>query len=100
MASAKQSAAGHPLLHALIDPTTPIEVLALLVANDEYPALSIATWGEKLDFLAGPLLDGSLGRREPTHQADALRRRVYEELGFKGNDREYYDPRNSYLNEV
>lgn len=100
MANAKQSTAGHPLLHALIDPTTPIEVLALLVANDEFPGLSITAWREKLDFLAGPLLDGSLGRKDPAQQADALRRRVYEELGFKGNDREYYDPRNSYLNEV
>lgn len=95
-----QSGAGHPLLHALIDPSTPIEALALLVAKDEYPTLSVPGWSEKLDFLAGPLLDGALGRRDPAVQAEALRRRVYDELGFKGNDREYYDPRNSYLNEV
>lgn len=92
--------APHSLLHALFDPAAPIEVLALLVAKDEYPSLAIPAWREKLDFLAGPLLDGSLGRKDPLEQADALRRRVYEELGFKGNDREYYDPRNSYLNEV
>ena len=30
----------------------------------------------------------------------ALNRHLFKELGFRGNTREYYDPRNSYLNEV
>lgn len=30
----------------------------------------------------------------------AINRRLFEELGFAGNHAEYYDPRNSYLNDV
>jgi regulator of sirC expression with transglutaminase-like and TPR domain len=30
----------------------------------------------------------------------AINRRLFEELGYAGNHDEYYDPRNSYLNEV
>ena len=30
----------------------------------------------------------------------ALNQFLFRELGFRGNDKEYYDPRNSYLNEV
>jgi regulator of sirC expression with transglutaminase-like and TPR domain len=30
----------------------------------------------------------------------ALNRYLFEELGFRGNARDYYDPRNSFLNEV
>src|SRR5262249_43753523 len=29
-----------------------------------------------------------------------LCRYLFHDMGFRGNDREYYDPRNSYLNEV
>jgi regulator of sirC expression with transglutaminase-like and TPR domain len=96
----RQRTRGTALLAALADPATPMEVLALLVAKDEYPALSIETCREKLDELAMPLEALSLGRRSPLEQADALRSLVYGELGFRGNERDYYDPRNSYLNDV
>jgi regulator of sirC expression with transglutaminase-like and TPR domain len=92
--------APHPLLAALADPATPIEVLALLVARDEYPALSPAEWRGRLDDLAAPLVELRLWEREPEAQAEALRARLYGDLGFRGNETEYYDPRNSYLSEV
>ena len=38
---------------------------------------------------------GELGPR-----IDALNRFVFHESGFRGNDTDYYDPRNSYLNQV
>jgi regulator of sirC expression with transglutaminase-like and TPR domain len=36
----------------------------------------------------------------PVESIVALNRYLFEELGFRGNAREYYDPRNSFLNEV
>lgn len=93
---------GSELLVALAEPT-PIETLALIVAKDEYPALSVESWLGRLDELAAPLAsEAGLGVAElaPEDQAEALRRLVYEELGFRGNADDYYDPRNSYLNEV
>jgi regulator of sirC expression with transglutaminase-like and TPR domain len=88
------------LLHALADPRTPIENLALLLAKDEYPALDVEAWCRKLDECAAPLHALSLARRSPAEQAEALRQRVYGELGFRGNEQDYYDPRNSYLCDV
>lgn len=95
---------------ALTDPETPVEVLALMLAKDEYPRLSVTGYLEKLDELAAPLrIHAMLGRKgkkegiaglDPRDQAEALRRLVYEDLGFRGNEREYYDPRNSYLSDV
>ncbi|MDQ3037236.1 MAG: transglutaminase-like domain-containing protein, partial [Myxococcota bacterium] len=91
---------------ALTDPETPVELLALLLARDEYPGLSVDACLDKLDELAAPLrIHAMLGKRgisglEPRDQAEALRRLVYEELGFRGNESDYYDPRNSYLCDV
>ena len=39
-------------------------------------------------------------RRLPLGAANALSRFLFEDLGFAGNHRDYYDPRNSYVNEV
>ncbi len=72
---------------------------ALLVAEAEYPNLDVGHYLGMLDGMAdaikkrvGPpgvaLLLGSL-----THY-------LYDELGFRGNDEDYYDPKNSFLNEV
>ena len=71
---------------------------ALLVACEEYPQLEVATYLERLDAMADALrgrLDGS-----PEAAVAALNRVLFEEQGFRGNTQEYYDPRNSFLNEV
>jgi regulator of sirC expression with transglutaminase-like and TPR domain len=72
--------------------------VALLVARDEYPAVDVeATLGE-LSALAHdlrPRLRGPLPSR-----VAALSRYLFHELGFRGNSENYYDPRNSYFNEV
>jgi regulator of sirC expression with transglutaminase-like and TPR domain len=36
----------------------------------------------------------------PQSQVEALNRLLFDEEGFRGNDEQYEDPRNSYLNEV
>ncbi len=73
--------------------------LALLFAKDESPDLDLAShlellrsWGKALQpNIAGlPLLE----------QVTALSDYLFVELGFTGNREHYYDPRNSYLNEV
>ncbi len=74
--------------------------LMLEFAADVYPDLDRVACIEELDRLA----DAAVRR---TMQAasieDALRligELLYEDEGFHGNDVEYYDSRNSYLNEV
>ncbi len=73
---------------------------AVSVAQDEYPQLDAQAVLSQVDALAE-----RLKRRVP---ADAvvlqklrfLNRYFFQDLGFAGNINNYYDPRNSYLNEV
>jgi regulator of sirC expression with transglutaminase-like and TPR domain len=73
---------------------------ALLIAEDAYPGLDVLGYLRRLDEIAVPLLahageDSSLGE-----MVSALNGHLFGELGFRGNAEDYYDPRNSYLNEV
>src|SRR5262245_13708306 len=66
--------------------------VALALARDEYAALDVAA---SLADEVRPRLLGAL----PV-QVEALCRFLFHEKGFRGNTEEYYDARNSYLNEV
>lgn len=73
---------------------------ALVIAASEYPALDIGAYLERIDEMGGTL---RRRLRPDIGTADAvisLNHYLFEELGFSGNTGEYYDPRNSYLNEV
>lgn len=73
---------------------------ALLVAADEYPDLDVARYLRQLDELAA----GVRRRLRPGATFEdtvvALNEFLFEEQGFSGNTDNYYDPRNSFLNEV
>jgi len=71
---------------------------SLLVACEEYPQLEVDRYLERLDSMAEGLR-GQLGD-SPQSAIAALNRLLFEEQGFRGNTREYYDPRNSFLNDV
>jgi regulator of sirC expression with transglutaminase-like and TPR domain len=73
---------------------------ALWIAAEEYPQLDVASYLDRLDALAAqaPRRVASSG---PLHErVAALSHFLHEEQRFSGNARHYYDPRNSYLNEV
>jgi regulator of sirC expression with transglutaminase-like and TPR domain len=73
---------------------------ALVIASREYPDLDIARYRARIDEM-GATLRGRLP--EDMSRAErilALNRYLFDELGFSGNAVEYYDARNSYLNEV
>lgn len=73
---------------------------ALLIACEEYADLDVAGYLRRLDEM------GTAARERLTEGApveeniSALNRYLFREQGFRGNTREYHDPRNSYLNEV
>jgi regulator of sirC expression with transglutaminase-like and TPR domain len=72
---------------------------ALVIARSEYPALDIGAHVGRLDALA----DRALPVRQaadPLGRLHRLREYLFEEQGFAGNVEDYYDPRNSYLNDV
>lgn len=73
---------------------------ALLVAKDEYPSLACADYEHRVDDYVQ-----RLERQLPRHADEASRLSrlngfLFEELGFKGDEHNYFDPRNSYLNDV
>ena len=73
---------------------------ALLIAAEEYEGLDVDRYLERIDEM-GAVLRRRLRSDISTAEAlIALNRYVFEELGFSGNTDDYYDPRNSYLNDV
>lgn len=74
--------------------------VALLVAQEQYPQLPIEMYLARLDALAEEVR-GRLGEETaPLVVLDELTRTLYERHGFRGNTDAYYDPRNSFLNDV
>lgn len=73
---------------------------ALLCAQDAYPDLDVRSTLTDIERL-GTTLALRLPTDFPaTHRLLALNNYLFRELGFAGNQNEYYDPRNSFLNDV
>jgi regulator of sirC expression with transglutaminase-like and TPR domain len=73
---------------------------ALLIAAGEYSDLSIETAHALLEEIAAGVASGISPSMSPRERAHAISRRLFHDLDFRGNEEEYYDPRNSYLNDV
>lgn len=102
---ADETAAAFAALMRERDEALPLDRAAALLARGiAYPDLDIAGTLVQLDDLAAGLRERLPAGAGPDTQMDALRRYLGEELGFRGpdSDREdaYYDPRNSYLNDI
>ena len=79
-----------------------LAVAALLIAQAEYPDLEGEAELEALDDMAKvvrPRLEAEVNA-DPLGQLDTLRRWLADDLGFNGSHDNYYDPRNSYINDV
>jgi len=72
----------------------------LLIAEDAYPGLDVEKYITELERLALRLRS----RLPPSAGAEdkliALNQFLFDDLGYTGNAEDYYDPRNSYLNDV
>jgi regulator of sirC expression with transglutaminase-like and TPR domain len=73
---------------------------ALLIAADEYENLDVDGYLMRIEDMAATLRRRLRGDIGPTESLLALNRYVFDELGFAGNTDDYYDPRNSFLNDV
>lgn len=72
---------------------------ALCIALDEYPQLDVAKYLDRLDLHADRVRQMSSNDAADERLA-ALAQHLFHDEGFAGNAADYYDPRNSYLNEV
>ncbi len=73
---------------------------ALYLAKQEYPSLEVPAYLRRIDALTAELEAQLPAAAEPTETIIALNRFLFSEQGFSGNIDAYYDPRNSFLNEV
>ena len=96
---------------AALSPDPDLAVAALLIARVEYPSLDCARYVAQLDFIGGEAcrrLSAAAPSGDTPHNVDAdryakvvaLNSYLFDELHFTGNETDYGDPRNSFLNEV
>ncbi len=78
----------------------PLDEAALAIAEEEYPSLDLEEYLVRLDRLGERVRALAPASSRAASTLNALRRVLHEELGLRGNEADYYDPRNSFLNEV
>jgi regulator of sirC expression with transglutaminase-like and TPR domain len=87
-------------LAKLPDQQIDLATAALLIAAEAYPQLDIDTYLGRLDSLAQEGRSRLDAARTDEERVAALTRFLCVEKGFAGNQEDYYDRRNSFLNEV
>jgi regulator of sirC expression with transglutaminase-like and TPR domain len=73
---------------------------ALAIAKNEYPELDHAVYARRIDELAERVRERAGGSGDTSEIIVALNAVLFDEEGFAGNTSDYYDPRNSFLNDV
>jgi regulator of sirC expression with transglutaminase-like and TPR domain len=73
---------------------------ALAIAREAYPDLRVETYLEGLDRLAAMARDRSAGENSPYRLIACLNHVLFAQEAYRGNRDDYYDPRNSFLNDV
>ncbi|HEY9647917.1 MAG TPA: transglutaminase-like domain-containing protein [Chroococcidiopsis sp.] len=73
---------------------------ALYIAQEDYPDLDVEFYLQQLDQMAAAVARHLPQERYPLRVIKAINAHLYDELGFVGNTDDYYDPRNSFLNQV
>lgn len=87
-------------LSALGDDEIPLLRATLLIARDEYPELDIGAYESICNDYERALRPRVDALHDTQPRLAAINRYLFDELGFSGNQQDYYDPRNSYLNDV
>ncbi len=73
---------------------------SLMLAQDIYPDIEIPAYLGRLDSIAGSIRKRLADDAFAEQKVIALNYYLFNEMRFSGNIEDYYDPRNSYLNEV
>ncbi|MFO0676911.1 MAG: transglutaminase-like domain-containing protein [Polyangiaceae bacterium] len=87
-------------LAALPDDRIDVALGFALVAKDVYASLDVHALLARFDALAAPLQGLGLHDASPKEQVSAISKYLFEDLGFRGNEGDYEDPRNSLLPDV
>jgi len=71
-----------------------------LLAQTQYPDINVDGYRALLDSFASDVRERIGNASEPAKNLSVLNHYLFEELGFAGDEQNYYDPENSYLNRV
>jgi regulator of sirC expression with transglutaminase-like and TPR domain len=83
-------------------PETAIDLAeaALLIAKEEYPGLEVPRYLSQLDDMASQVRVRVPPVEDPHRLLAGLNDYLFREQGFHGSTDDYYNPRNSFLNDV
>ena len=73
---------------------------ALLIALEDYPQLNVDEYLARLDDLALRVSKKCAPGEPPVFRLGHLHSEMFDVDGYRGDESDYYDPRNAYLNEV
>lgn len=73
---------------------------ALLVALEDNPRIDILQYLAELDALAARALQRCARDEPPIFRLGHLHAEMFDASGYRGDNANYYDPRNAYLHEV
>ena len=73
---------------------------ALYIAQEEYPELDCGAYLHRLDLMANELRDRLPAEAYPLKIIRAMNEYLFAAQGFIGNNQDYYNPQNSFLNQV
>jgi len=90
---------------ALVEPahedgSIDLATAALAIARTEYPGLDVSYYLGRLEALARRVRDRMRSNPSALEVIALLNRVLFDEDGLRGNRDDYYDPRNSFLNDV
>ena len=82
------------------DASIDLATAALAIARTEYPALDVLHYLARLEKLAERVRGRMRSNPTARETLAMLNRVLFDEEGLRGNRHDYYDPRNSFLNDV
>jgi regulator of sirC expression with transglutaminase-like and TPR domain len=66
----------------------------------EYPDLDVDEYIKKVTKIGKSLKESISDVKNPTYLISMLNEHLFENLGFSGDDDDYYNPKNNFLNEI
>jgi len=87
-------------LVTLPDSAIPLAEAALILACEEYPQLEISPYLDMLDNMANVAQQRLRPKDSPVERVEKINTVLFETFGFRGATEDYYDPRNSFFNDV
>ena len=94
----------YPLLHQLLAEYSaeaiPLDLGACAIASPHRPSLNPKKVQKDLDLLADRCRDSITDPSNPDSVLEGIRHVLFSEIGFCGNENDYYSPENSFIDRV